>query len=316
MKSFALTAVAVAMLFGAGSLRADQDAPLDLSMPLVTAMAPAGTISYEEALETWRKGRASRDELIRAEDDWWAQRFGEFALAASGQPAKPPALPGGEVSVSGPSQVQPGQMAAFRLDGLPAKYVDAFDWVVFRQPADATVLDLSDRRTGAPVLVFQSATPGNYAVIADVNVEPLSDCRLIVHEFIVGKPSPNPDPDPTPDPDPVPDPPDSDIAKQVLSWTKKVAGDDDVVRSEAKKLAAAYRKIAADIAARTIVRRDAVPGAVAAANSAVLGTRGTAWRPFFTEYAASLDKWEGPERKISEIARVLIETAEGWEALK
>ena len=228
--------------------------------------------------------------------------YGESALpTAQAESSKPPLPePTLAVKVEGPTEVRSGQMAMFKLVGLEAKYVPHFDWKIFGPPG-ATLADLTDRKTGAPVLVFQAYTPGRYAIIADVNREPLSDCRLVIHEFDVGS-SPPPPP-----------PPDTDIAKQVLAWSKQVQG--AMAKIEAAKLAVAYRKIAADIAARKIVRRDAVPGAVAKANPAALGARGSAWRGFFTRYAATLDKWEGQDRKISEIARVLIETAEGWEAM-
>jgi len=102
------------------------------------------------------------------------------------------------VAIVGPEKVKPGRMAAFQLKGLPAESLNAFDWIVFNKPDDAVVLDLADRRTGEPVLVFQSETPGKYALIADVNVLPLEDCQLLVHEFVVGEPNPPPPPPPPP----------------------------------------------------------------------------------------------------------------------
>ena len=92
-----------------------------------------------------------------------------------------------KVEIIGPTTVKAGRMAAFQLNGLPIEFLKSFDWVVFNKPDDAVILDLADRRTGQPVLVFQSETPGHYAIIADINVLPLEDCQLIVHEFMVGE---------------------------------------------------------------------------------------------------------------------------------
>ena len=109
-------------------------------------------------------------------------------------------LPKADVTVEGPQRVVPGRLAAFTLKGLPSQYVAAFDWVVFNSPDDAVILDMADRRSGAPVLIFQTDTPGRYVIIADVNVEPLSDCKLLVHEFTVGEVGPSPPPPPPPPP--------------------------------------------------------------------------------------------------------------------
>ncbi|HUT88707.1 MAG TPA: hypothetical protein VMY37_04375 [Thermoguttaceae bacterium] len=114
-------------------------------------------------------------------------RVGPFAFAAVPTPT------GAEVI--GPTEVEPGMPAVFTLKGVPAEHLATFEWGFYHKPADAMVLDLADR-SGNLVLIIWAKSATAYAVIADVNIP--GAYQLIVHEVVVGTPTP-PDP-PVPPP--------------------------------------------------------------------------------------------------------------------
>ncbi len=172
-----------------------------------------------------------------------------------------------DVEIVGPIEVKPGAIASFMLEGLPSKYLSAFDWVIIGKPDDALVIDVADRKTGAPILIFQTSTAGSYALIAGVFVEPVTDCRLLVHEFTVGKPDPDPDP-------PLPPPPPSDLTEFVAELVNKL---DIETRSE--QVIGLFRDAIAGIDDDKLLGSKAI---VEAVSKRIVAMDSTKWHAFST----------------------------------
>ncbi|NMC81671.1 MAG: hypothetical protein GYA63_02310 [Armatimonadetes bacterium] len=207
----------------------------------------------------------------------------------------------GQAGIQGPAEVDPGRLAVYSVEAAPEA---SSAWRVFCPEAsglhqeDVAAIFEQNRN-----LAFASPVPGRYVfvvAVADSGALTLHDLIVVVRE------SPGPEPGPGPEP----------IPSNWRDFADKTAGRliPQPFRSEEGKLiAAALRKVAADIGSGALndarAAREAVRIAVRDALATVEAIQ--RWKPFSDAIDAELDKPPGTDRTLADYAAIWSAIAEG-----